>query len=80
MSSELKKSIIDWLTANKCVYDNPELFRREWWIDGEISAWVTAECIDDLVYSKFENIRKFNPGEIIGDPLAMEEKGYELHV
>lgn len=74
MSSELIKLIVDWLEASQCVYDNPDLLRREWWTDGELEQWVTAECIDCLLYPNIDNIRKFNPGEIIGDPLAMEEK------
>lgn len=64
------------MTSKHCIYDNPRFHRREMWIDGRLTAFIT----ENLMYSKepspfkIQADKDFKPGTIWGDKEAIFEE------
>lgn len=62
-----------------CVYDNPNTMRREYWCDGELSGYFTAEFLDQasemitITRKNAPNLQPFQPGAMRGDSTAMKK-------
>ena len=60
------------------VYDNPDTFCREAWVDGKMTTFVSAHLLESKGFQggswfPFElNVGRWDAGMIIGDPEAME--------
>lgn len=63
----------------QCLYDNPHNYHREWWIDGKIKAWWTAELIMDYISRGIDEPLmpdySWESNNVVGDPRATFEDG-----
>lgn len=54
-----------------CVYDNPKTFCREYWEDGELIGFATAETV--IAINRFEERIPWQPGKILrGNAMALK--------
>jgi hypothetical protein len=68
------------LEHKECVYDNPKTFRREWWINGEMVAFISIEILHSpnnvWIHSPLErihNLGKWKIGNVWGDMDALNK-------
>ena len=66
------------MTIPSCYYDNPDTMRREFWVNGELRWFITAELlyfVDVFTPKEWKAFCKdpFTLGNIKGDPEALKK-------